>query len=333
MGGSGYPNFPDIRLPKLNPQIILLAVAGIVVLIALATSVFTVAPDEVGVIQRFGKYLGTADQGLHFKLPFFIDNVTNVKTTFVYKQEFGFRTARAGVQSEFVTTGEALETERLSLTGDLNVVAVEWVMQYTIADAYNYLFKVRDPEGTIRAASETVIKEVLGDYTVDEVITTAREEVAAKAKVETQKLLDNYEMGINVVDLKLRNVNPPTREVQDAFEEVNRAEQRRDELINNAEAEYNATIPRARGQAQQRIEQAIGAKQARINVALGDASQFEQIRIEYNKAREVTRQRLYLEAWNEILPKLGRKIIIDGDLRGLIQLLNLQEAVKEGGAQ
>jgi membrane protease subunit HflK len=331
MGGGGYPNFPDIRLPKLNPQLIMLAVIGVVILVGLATSFYTVAPDEVGVIQRFGKFIGTADQGLHFKLPFFIDNVTNVKTTFVYKQEFGFRTARAGVQSEFVTTGEALEAERLSLTGELNVVAVEWVMQYTIADAYKYLFKVRDPEGTIRAASETAIKEVLGDFTVDEVITTAREEVAAKAKLSTQDLLDNYEIGVNVVDVKLRNVNPPTREVQDAFEEVNRAEQRRDELINNAEAEYNATIPRARGLAQQRIEQAMGTKQARINVAQGEADQFELIRREFNKAREITRQRLYLEAWNVILPKLGKKIIVDGDLKGLMQLLNLQEAVKEGG--
>jgi membrane protease subunit HflK len=190
---------------------------------------------------------------------------------------------------------------------------------------------VRDPEGTIRAASETAIKEVLGDFTVDEVITTAREEVAAKAKLSTQDLLDNYEIGVNVVDVKLRNVNPPTREVQDAFEEVNRAEQRRDELINNAEAEYNATIPRARGLAQQRIEQAMGTRQARINVAQGEADQFELIRREFNKAREITRQRLYLEAWGDILPKLGKKIIVDGDLRGLMQLLNLQEAVREGG--
>ncbi len=331
MGGGGFPNFPEIRMPKLNPQIIILAIVGIVILLGLLTSFYTVAPDEVGVIQRFGKFIGTADQGLHFKLPFFIDNVTNVKTTFVYKNEFGFRTARAGVQSEFVTTGEGLDSERLSLTGDLNVVVVEWVMQYTIIDAYKYLFKVRDPEATIRAASETAIKEVIGDYTVDEVITTEREAVAAKARISTQELLDNYEIGINIVDVKLRNVNPPTREVQDAFEEVNRAEQRRDELINNAEAEYNATIPRARGQAQQRIEQAIGAKQARINVAQGEADQFNQVRAEYNKARDVTRQRLYLETWGVILPKLGRKIIVDGDLRGLVQLLNLQAAANQGG--
>jgi len=333
MGGGGYPNFPQFRMPNINPQLILLVVVGLVILVGLFTSFYTVAADEVGVIQRLGKYIGTSDQGLHFKIPFFIDNVTNVKTTFVYKQEFGFRTAKAGVQSEFVTTGEVLESERLSLTGDLNVVAVEWVMQYNILDAYKYLFKVRDTEGTIRAASETAIKEVLGDFTVDEVITTAREEVASKAKRKTQQLLDNYEIGVNVVDVKLRNVNPPTPAVQDAFEEVNRAEQRRDELINNAEAEYNATIPRARGLAQQRIEQAEGAKRARINVALGEADQFMKILQAYNKAPEVTRQRLYLETWNEILPKFGRKIIVDGSLKSLIQLLNLQDALNQGGAQ
>ena len=333
MGGGAYPNFPQIRMPQINPQIVILAVIGIVILLGLLTSFYTVAPDEVGVIQRLGAYIGTADQGLHFKLPFFIDNVTNVKTTFVYKQEFGFRTARAGVQSEFVTTGEGLESERLSLTGDLNVVAVEWVMQYTIVDAYKYLFKVWEPEGTIRATSETAVKEVLGDYTVDEVITTKREEVAAKARIKTQELLDTFEVGVAVVDVKLRNVNPPTREVQDAFEEVNRAEQRRDELIKQAEAEYNATIPRARGLAQQRIEQALGSKQARINVAQGEADQFNEIRREYSRARDVTRQRLYLETLAEILPKVGRKIIVDGSLEGIVQLLNLQDALKEGGAK
>ena len=333
MGGGAYPNFPQIRMPQINPQIVILVVIGIVILLGLFTSFYTVAPDEVGVIQRLGAYIGTADQGLHFKLPFFIDNVTNVKTTFVYKQEFGFRTSRAGVQSEFVTTGEGLESERLSLTGDLNVVAVEWVMQYTIVDAYKYLFKVWDPEGTIRATSETAVKEVLGDYTVDEVITTKREEVAVKARTKTQELLDNFEVGVSVVDVKLRNVNPPTREVQDAFEEVNRAEQRRDELIKQAEAEYNATIPRARGLAQQRIEQALGSKQARINVAQGEADQFTEIRREYSRARDVTRQRLYLETLAEILPKVGRKIIVDGNLEGLVQLLNLQDAIKEGGAR
>lgn len=333
MGTGGGYNIPEIRLPKINARIVILVIIALIILFGAFTSFFTVAPDEVGVIQRFGKYIGTVDQGLHFKIPFFVDNVTNVKTTFVYKQEFGFRTARAGVQSEFITTGEVLEAERLSLTGDLNVVVVEWVMQYTIADPYKYLFRVRDVDGTIRAVSETSVKEVLGDFTVDEVITTEREEVAAKAKIKTQQLLDNYETGINVVDVKLRNVNPPTREVQDAFEAVNRAEQRREELIKKAEAEYNATIPRERGFAQQKIEQALGQREYRINVAQGEAEQFNLIRAQYSRAPQVTRQRLYLETWSEILPKMGRKIIVDSDLEGLVQLLNLQDRLQEGGSQ
>ncbi len=333
MATGGRYQMPEIRLPKIDARLVILIIIGIIILFGAFTSFYTVAPDEVGVIQRFGKYIGTVDQGLHFKIPFLIDNVTNVKTTFVYKQEFGFRTVEAGVQSEFVTTGESMESERLSLTGDLNVVAVEWVMQYTIADPYKFLFRIRDVEGTIRAVSEAAVKEVLGDFTVDEVITIEREEIAAKAKIKTQEFLDSYESGINVVDVKLRNVNPPTREVQDAFEAVNRAEQRREELIKKAEAEYNATIPRERGLAQQKIEQALGQKQYRINVAQGEAEQFNLVREQYSRAPEVTRRRLYLEAWNEILPRLGRKIIIDGDLSGLIQLLNLQEGLQRGGSQ
>lgn len=331
MGGGGFSNMPEIRLPKLNPRIVLLVIVGVVLLLGVFTSFYTVAPDEVGVIQRFGKYIGTADQGLHFKLPFFIDVVTNVKITFVYTQEFGFRTTRAGVQSEFVTAGEELETERLSLTGDLNVVAVEWVMQYTISDPYNYLFRIRDPEGIIRTASEAAVKEVVGDYTIDEVITTGRAEIADKAKVVTQRLLDSYESGINVVAVRLRNVNPPTQAVQDAFEAVNRAEQRREELIHQAEAEYNATIPRERGLAEQRIEQARGQRQARIHVAQGEAEQFNMVLAQYRNSPQVTRQRLYLETLAAILPELGRKIIVDGNLEGFIQLLNLQQGSASGG--
>ena len=325
MGEGGFPKMPEIRLPKLNARLILLIILGIVVLIGLFTSFYTVGPDEKAVILRLGKFIGIADQGLHFKLPLFIDNVTNVKTTFVYKQEFGFRTSKADVQSEFVTTGEELEREKLSLTGDLNVVAVEWVMQYTVNNPYKYLFKVRDIDGTLRVVSEAAIKEVLGDYTIDEVITSERVNIASQAKTKTQEILDSYDTGITVEDVTLRNVNPPTPEVQDAFEAVNRAEQNRDELIKKAEKEYFATIPKEEGLKQQRIDRALGTKQSRINVANGEATQFNTILEEYKTSPDVSRQRLYLEAWTEILPKLGRKIIVDGDLRGLVQLLNLQE--------
>jgi membrane protease subunit HflK len=310
---------------------ILIVVIAIIVIVGVFTSFYTVAPDEVAVIQRFGRFIGTADQGLHFKLPFGIDNVTNVKTTQVRQQEFGFRTARAGIQSEFITTGADIDLEKLVLSGDLNVLAIEWVMQFVVSDPYKFLFKVRDIEGTLRAVSEAAVKEVIGDYAVDDVITTEREEIGARAKIKIQEILDTYDAGISIVDLRLRNVNPPTREVQDAFEAVNRAEQRREELIRNAEADYNRTVPRERGLAQQRIDQAIGTKQARINVATGEAEQFNSILAEYVKARNVTRARLYLETLAQVLPAAGRIIVVDGDLEGLVPLLNVQKELTGGG--
>lgn len=331
--GTGYRDFPEFKMPQLNLGLILLGVLGVIILAGVFTSFYTVAPDEVAVIQRFGKFIGTADQGLHFKLPYFIDTVTNVKTTQVRQQEFGFRTTRAGIQSEFATAGTDIDLEKLVLSGDLNVLAVEWVMQYVVSDPYKYLFKVRDIEGTLRAVSEAAVKEVIGDYAVDNVITTEREEIGARAKIKVQEILNSYDTGIDVIDVRLRNVNPPTPEVQDAFEAVNRAEQRREELIRNAEAEYNRTVPRERGLAQQRIDQAIGTKEARINVANGEAEQFNAILAEYSKARDVTRTRLYLETLIDVLPRIGRIIVVDGGLDGLVPLLNVQKDILSGGGK
>jgi membrane protease subunit HflK len=328
-----YGQMPDIKLPKLNLSKILLIAAAVIVLAGLTSSFYTVAPDEVAVIQRFGKFIGTADQGLHFKLPYGLDKVTNVKTTTVRQLEFGFRTARAGVQSQFITEGGDLEMERLVLSGDLNVVALEWVMQYVVADPYKYLFNVKDVEGTLRVVSEAAVKEVVGDYAVDDVITTEREEIGAKSKIKIQEILDSYECGISIVDLRLRNVNPPTREVQNAFEAVNQAEQKKEELIRLAEADYNATVPRERGLAQQSIDQAEGTKQARINVANGEAEQFLSILAEYSKARDVTRARLYLETLSKVLPASGRIIVIDESLDGIVPLLNIQKDILGGGSK
>jgi membrane protease subunit HflK len=324
---------PDIKLPQLNVNSVILIIIGIVVVVGLFTSVYTVAPDEVGVVQRFGAYLNTVDQGLHFKLPFFIDKVTNVKTTFVYKQEFGFRTTQAGVQSEFRTQGGQIDAEKLVLSGDLNVVAIEWVMQFTITDPKAYLFNVRDVEGTLRDVSESAIKQVVGNFAVDEVITTQREEIGNRTVTMVNQILLDYGTGVNVTDVRLRNVNPPTPEVQDAFEAVNRAEQRREELIRNAEAEYNATVPRERGRAQQRIDQALGQKQARINVARGEADQFTSILREYSQSRDVTRTRLYLENLKAVLTTIGKVIIVDSSVEGLMPLLGLQGNIIPGGVK
>ena len=331
--GTGYNPIPEFKMPKISPSLIILGVVGVIVLAGVFTSFYQVNPDEVAVIQRFGKFIGTADQGLHFKLPFGIDKNTNVKTTQVRQFEFGFRTARPGVQSQFITEGGDIDLEKLTLSGDLNVLSVEWVMQFVVIDPYKFLFKVRDLDTTLRAVSEAAVKEMIGDYVAEDVITTEREQIGAQTKVKIQEILDTYDSGVSIVDLRLRNVNPPTREVQDAFEAVNRAEQKREELIRNAEADYNRTVPRERGQAQQRIDQAIGQKQARINVANGEAEQFNAILAEYSKARDVTRSRLYLETLMQVLPNVGRVIILDGDLEGLVPLLNIQKDLLSGGGQ
>jgi membrane protease subunit HflK len=330
---GGYSNIPEIKIPKISPRMVILAIVGILILFAASTVFYTVAPDEVAVIQRFGKFIGTEDQGLHFKFPFGIDKVTTVKTTFVYKQEFGFRTASAGVQSEFITEGIQLDNEKLVLCGDLNVLGVEWVMQFTISDPYKYLFKIRNAEGTLRAVSEAAVKEVIGDHSVDEVITTEREEIGAKAKLKVQAILDSYEAGINITDVRLRNVNPPTREVQDAFEAVNRAEQKRQELIEQANAERNRVVPRERGLAEQRIAQALGYKEERVSVAEGEATKFNTMLAEYSKAKSVTKKRLYLETLSQVIPKLGKVLIMDDTMKGLVPLLNFQESLLQGGAK
>lgn len=326
-----YGQMPEIRLPNINPGMMALIAIAAIILLGVFTSFYTVAQDETGVIQRFGKYIGTADPGLHFKLPYFIDNVKKVKTTFVYKLEFGFRTVQAGVESQFRTEGAEINLEKLVLCGDLNVVAIEWVMQFTVANPYNYLFKVQNIDSTLRAVSEAAVKEVIGDYAVDDVITIEREEISAKTKIKIQQILDSYDTGINITDLRLRNVNPPTTAVQDAFEAVNRAEQKREELIRNAEADYNGTVPRERGLAQQKIDQALGTQQARINVANGEADQFIAMLTQYTKAPEVTRQRLYLETLRDILPKVGKIILVDSELKGIVPLLNLQSGILPGG--
>lgn len=335
MGQGGFPKMPEIKLPRISGKLVLAVIGVVVLLVGLFTSFYTVGSDETAVIQRFGAYIGTADQGLHFKLPFFIDNATNVKTTFTYQEEFGFRTVKGDVQSEFTTNGEELESERQSLTGDLYVVAVEWYLNFKVLDPYNYLFKVKDVEGTLRAASEAAIKEIVGDYTVDQVITSKREDIAEMAMIKTQEIMDSYfgEDTIFVERINLRNVNPPTKAVQAAFKDVTTSMQKMERMIEEAEREYNAAIDREQGEKDKKIRQAEGQRQYRINVANGEAEQFKKILKEYRTSPQVTRQRLYLETLSEILPTLGRKIIVDDNLEGLIQLLNLQEGLSRGGTQ
>jgi membrane protease subunit HflK len=298
-----------------------------VVLILLFGTIYQISPEEMGVILRFGKFVRTTEPGLHLKLPIGIEKLTRVPVQRQLKMEFGFRTTKPGVQSEFVVTSDALK-EAVMLTGDLNVVVVEWIVQYKIKDPYKYLFKMRNVNDTFRYLNEAVVRRSVGDSSVDEVITVGRARIALEAKEELQKLCDLYEIGIQVSQLILQDVNPPDS-VKPSFNEVNEALQEKERKINEAWSEYNQVIPRASGEAEQTIRSAEGYATERVNNAFGDANRFKSIYKEFARAPLVTRRRLYLETINEILPKIGKKIIIDEKQKAILPLLNLGEEVKK----
>jgi len=317
----------DLKLPKIKPGVIKLIVVAVIVLIILVGSFYQIGAEEMGVILRFGKFVRTTNPGLHLKLPLGIEKLTKVPVQRQLKMEFGFRTSRAGIKSEYRVTGESLK-EAVMLTGDLNVVVGEWIVQYKIKDAYNYLFKVRDAETTFRYMNEAIVRKVIGDNSVDEVITVGRARIALEAKEDLQKLCDLYEIGIEVNQLIFQDVNPPDP-VKPSFNEVNESQQERERKINEAWSEYNKVVPKATGEAEQTIRAAEGYAMARINNAEGDATRFKAIYKEYVRAPLVTRKRLYLEAINEILPKISKKIIFDEKQKNILPLLNLGEEVKK----
>jgi membrane protease subunit HflK len=279
----------------------------------------------VGVILTFGKYTRIVEPGLRFKLPYPIQSMTKVPVQRQLKQEFGFRTQQAGVRTQYQPG--RFEDETLMLTGDLNVAVVEWITQYRVNDPYKYLFKVRNLEDTFRDMNEAVIRGVVGDRSVTEVLTIGRQEIASEVERRLQELCDQYDTGVKVEQIVLQDVNPPD-EVKPSFNEVNQSEQERDRMINEARAEFNKVIPRARGEAQQTIQEAEGYAVDRVNRAKGDAARFSALLDAYRKAPEVTRRRIYLETMNEILPPIKRKVVLDEDLEGLLPLLSLDGEVK-----
>ncbi|MBN1541891.1 FtsH protease activity modulator HflK [candidate division KSB1 bacterium] len=310
-----------LELPDPGKKPLLYLAVGIVVLFILISSFYTVGADEVGIIQRFGAYARTTEPGLHLKLPWGIESIKKVKTQRVFKEEFGFRTVRADVRTQY-SSGD-FRSESLMLTGDLNSALVEWIVQYRIKDPKNYLFRVRDVESTIRDVSESVMRQVVGDHSVDEVIILNRKDIAIEAQLEMQKLLDDYETGVNIVTVNLQDVNPPTP-VQPAFNEVNEARQERERIINEAWKAYNTAIPRARGRAEQVVLEAEGYATNRINRAQGDADRFISVWQEYRKAKDVTRTRFYVETMEEILNTIPNKIVVDEEMKSFLPLLQLK---------
>ncbi|MCG6866830.1 MAG: FtsH protease activity modulator HflK [Thiogranum sp.] len=287
------------------------------------TAYYTVPSDSVAVVQRFGKYLKDVTPGLHFKLPLGIDKATIVPVKRQLKQEFGFTTPGATDPYQSPRGGERetkLETEMV--TGDLNAALVEWVVQYRISDPVKFLFEVREPSETLRYVSESVMREVVGDRTVDEVITIGRQEIESEALTKMQALSTKYAMGISIDQVQLKNINPPLP-VQESFNEVNQAQQEKEKLINEARRDYNKVIPLAEGEKDQRIREADGYRLKRINEAEGDVARFSALLAEYSKAPEVTRRRIYIETLQEVMPGIRSKIIVDEQTRSILPLLNL----------
>lgn len=289
--------------------------------LALWSSVYTIPSDSVAVVQRFGKYLKNVEPGLHVKLPLGIDTAKIVPVKRQLKQEFGFATPGARDPYQSAQPGNR-KRETEMVTGDLNAALVEWVVQYRISDPVKFLFEVREPSETLRYVSESVMREVVGDRTVDEVITIGRQEIENEALVKMQELSTKYVMGISIDQVQLKNINPP-EPVQESFNEVNQAQQEKEKLINEARREYNKVIPLAEGEKDQRIREADGYRLKRINEAEGDATRFKALLEEYQKAPEVTQRRIYLETLQEILPGIQAKIIVDDDVSSILPLLNL----------
>jgi len=313
-------------LQKFQPLIFWLLPALLVALIVY-TSVYTVQAESQGVVLRFGRYVKTVDPGLQFKLPLGIDRVEVVPVRRQLKQEFGFGTPGA---TNATQVSNKPEEERDMVTGDLNTASVEWVIQYRIRDPQAFLFKVRNPGITLRDLSESVMRTVVGDRTVDEVITIGRQEIEVDALDQLQTLVNKYELGLSIDQVQLKNVNPP-RPVQPSFNEVNQAQQEREQMINIANGQYNKEVPRARGEAQQKIQAAEGYALQRVNEAEGDVARFNAVLAEYLKAPEVTKQRLYLETMREVVPTLGKKIILDNGASQILPLLQLStESARSG---
>jgi membrane protease subunit HflK len=293
----------------------------IIIAVGVLTSYYIVQPEEEAVVKRFGKVVAQKEPGLHFKLPFGIDTAQMVPTARVLKQEFGFRTQGIDGRTSY-RKDSVHRDESLMLTGDLKVIDVEWVVQYRVSDPDKFLHQVRQPEQTLRDVSEAVMRRIVGNSLGSDVLTEKRVQVANSAKVELQKAMNYFDLGIQISTIELQDVTPP-EPVKPAFNEVNQAEQERERFINEAEKRRNQVIPRAEGQALQVVAEAQGYAARRVNAARGEAQRFLAVLEAYRDAPAVTRQRMYLEMIDEVLPQAGEIFIMDENQSAPLPLLNL----------
>jgi membrane protease subunit HflK len=316
-----------VQLPPNFSRWLRLIPVLIIALWLVLSSWYTIPAESVGVVLRFGKYSATREPGLHFKLPFGIDEILPVAVKRQNKVEFGFGTA--GATNPHQASREQ-DREKNMVTGDLNTALVEWVVQYRLDDPKHYLFSVRNPEETLRDLSESIMREIIGDRTVDEVITVGRQDIENSSLVRLREVTKEFQLGITVDQVQLKNINPP-REVQASFNEVNKAKQDRENMMNIANGEYNKAVPRAHGEAEQKISVAEGYKLKRVNEALGDVAAFNAVLAEYLKAPDVTRTRIYLETIGEVLPQVRDRVIVDDKITQLLPLM--PGAASKGGVR
>ena len=315
----------DVRFPRNQFKIFAGIVALGLIVFCLLNSFYTVQVEEEAVVTRFGKYIKTVPPGLHFRIPF-VDQPYIVEVRRQHKLEFGFASSpRDSRRKRGFSSNSQTEHEKAMVTGDLNAALVEWVIQYRIEDPVKHLFKVRNPEETLRDASESIMREVVGDRTVDEVITIGRQDIEDTCQRKLAELINAYELGIVIDQVQLKNVNPP-HDVQASFNEVNQAQQEKEKSINVAHGEYNKAVPKARGDAEKMVTEAEGYATKRVNEAEGDAAKFSALFEEYQKSPEVTRRRIYLETMERVMPKLGKKVILDEQASQVLPLLPLDSS-------
>jgi membrane protease subunit HflK len=321
-GGTRRP--PSVGRPQVPGRSIAIAALVLLGIWGVFSSFYTVQPEERAVIKRFGEVTGIADPGLRFKLPFGVDSIEIVATERVLKQEFGFRSEDVLTESRTRFSSD-LPDESLMLTGDLNIIQVEWVVQYRIGDPIKYLYAMREPTQTLRDISESVMRRVVGNRIGSDVLTVARVEIANTARDEIQSAMDRYDNGIRIITVELQDVVPPPR-VQPAFNEVNEARQELERQINEATRQANEAIPRAEGTAKRAISEAEGYATERVNRALGETARFNAILAEYRRAPAVTRSRMYLETLNQVLPGIGSVVVVQEGQVPPVPLLNLRDA-------
>lgn len=322
-GGGGDGGGKSPNLTGANGWNMLWVILAVLLMVwGIISSYYTVNVSEVGVVTRFQAYHITAQPGFHFKLPFGVDQVTLVRSKEVLIEEFGFR-ARDTQSSPTQYNEQRYLSESLMLTGDLNVANVEWTLQYRIADPWKFLFHVRDVKKNIRDISISIMRRVVGDRPVSDVLTTGRVEIADEAKKLTQDVLNRYDMGIQIKQIILQDVNPPDA-VKDAFNEVNSAKQEQEQTINQAEQQYNKIIPEARGKAEKKIADAKAYSTELVNNAMGDANKFTEVLKAYKEAPVITRQRMYLETMEKVYSSAEKLTIVDPDVKGVLPIFGKQ---------